>query len=329
MSIFNNKLKLSLGAALMAYAAASTPVAQAQAHKFVSLGTGGVTGVYYAAGGAICRIANREATENGFRCSVESTGGSVFNINTIRAGELEFAFAQSDVGYAAYNGEGQFEGTPAEELRSLFSLHSEPLTFVVHPDANIKTFDDLKGTRFNVGNPGSGQRASMDEYLKELGLDLSYFALASELRPDEQGAALCDKKIDGFVYSVGHPSANIQDPTASCNAKLISIDGPAVDRLVEEKPYYARATIPGGLYTNNPDDTHTYGVLATVISTTRVDEDTVYKLVKTVFENLEDFKQLHPALATLEKENMVKNGLTAPLHPGAERYYKEVGLITE
>lgn len=327
MSKLNQKLKLALSAGLMAYAVCSAPVAQAQAQKFVSLGTGGVTGVYYAAGGAICRIANRQATENGFRCSVESTGGSVFNVNTIQAGELDFAFAQSDVGFAAYGGHGQFEGAAIEELRSLFSLHAEPLTFVTHPDSNIKTFDDLKGKRFNVGNPGSGQRASMEEYLNELKLDLTYFGLASELRPDEHGTALCDKKIDGFVYSVGHPSANIQDPTSTCQAKLMSIDGPAVDKLVDENSYYARAVIPGGLYANNPDDTHTYGVLATVLSSTRVDEDTVYKLVKTVFENLEDFKQLHPALATLEKESMVKDGLTAPLHPGAEKYYKEVGLL--
>lgn len=327
MSNFHKKLKLSLTAGLMACATFSMPVAQAQAQNFVSFGTGGVTGVYYAAGGAICRIANNYAAENGFRCSVESTGGSVFNVNTIKAGELDFALAQSDVGYAAYGGHGNFEGQAIDELRSLFSLHAEPLTFVTHPDANIKTFDDLQGKRFNVGNPGSGQRASMEEYLKELGLDLSYFGLASELRPDEQGSALCDKKIDGFVYSVGHPSANIQDPTSTCQAKLLSIDGPAVDKLVDKSPYYAKAVIPGGLYMNNPDDTHTYGVLATVVSSVRVDDDTVYKLVKTVFENLDEFKKLHPALATLEKEDMIKNGLSAPLHPGAEKYYKEVGLL--
>lgn len=327
MNYFHKKLKQGLTAGFMAYAVFVVPVAQAQAQKFVSMGTGGVTGVYYAAGGAICRIANSFAAENGFRCSVESTGGSVFNVNTIKAGELDFAFAQSDVGFAAYGGHGNFEGGAIDELRSLFSLHAEPLTFVTHPDANIKTFDDLQGKRFNVGNPGSGQRASMEEYLKEMALDFSYFALASELRPDEQGSALCDKKIDGFVFSVGHPSANIQDPTSTCQAKLISIDGPAVDRLVDERPYYAKAVIPGGLYMNNPDDIHTYGVLATVVSSSRIDDDTVYKLVKTVFENLDDFKKLHPALATLKKEEMVKNGLSAPLHPGAEKYYKEVALL--
>lgn len=324
---FSKTLKLILSAGLMSYAAVSSvSIAQAQ-NKFVSMGTGGVTGVYYAAGGAICRIANREAAANGFRCSVESTGGSVFNVNTLKAGELDFGFAQSDVAYGAYKGEGNFEGKAFEELRSLFSLHAEPLTFVTHPDANIKNFDDLKGKRFNVGNPGSGQRASMDEYLSEVGIDISYFGLASELRPDEHGGALCDKKIDGFVYSVGHPSANIQDPASTCGAKLISLENATVDKLVEERPYYAKATIPGGLYQNNPDDINTYGVLATVVTTVNVDEDTVYKLVKTVFENLDDFKNLHPALASLEKEDMVNNGLTAPFHPGAEKYFKEVGLL--
>lgn len=328
MRRLSKKLKLGLSAAgLMAYAVAgSAPVAQAQ-NKFVSMGTGGVTGVYYAAGGAVCRIANREAAINGFRCSVESTGGSVFNVNTLKAGELDFAFAQSDVAYAAYHGEGNFEGAAMEELRSLFSLHPEPLTLVTHPEANINNFDDLKGKRFNVGNPGSGQRASMDEYLAEVGLDLSYFGLASELRPDEHGGALCDKKIDAFAYTVGHPSANIQDPASTCAAKLISFEGPVVDKLVEERPFYAKAVIPGGLYQNNPDDIHTYGVLATVVTSSALEEDTVYKLVKTVFENLDDIKNLHPALANLKKEDMVQNGLTAPYHPGAERYYKEVGLL--
>lgn len=313
-------------AAALAVAFAVPTTASAQ-QTFVSIGTGGVTGVYYAAGGAICRLVNKDRAEHGVRCSVESTGASVFNVNTIRAGELELGFAQSDVGYNAYEGTGQFEGDAYKDLRSVFSMHPEPLTYLVRGDANINSFEDLKGKRFNIGNPGSGTRASLEEYLQEAGLDLSFFGLASELRADEHGPALCDGKIDGFVYGVGHPSANIQDPTATCNAKLMPMEGPIVDKIVDEKPYYAKVEIPGGLYNGNPDPTPTYGVVATVVTSAKVSDDVIYTVVKTVFENFDELKQLHPALANLSKEEMVKNGLSAPLHPGAEKYYKEVGLI--
>lgn len=324
---FMKKLSLAVGAVAMVSAFMS-PSAMAVEQKFVSIGTGGVTGVYYAAGGAICRIVNKDRSKHGLRCSVESTGASVFNVNTIKAGELDLGFAQSDVAYNAYKGESNFKDAgPYKELRSVFSLHPEPLTILTRKEANIKGFDDLKGKRFNVGNPGSGSRASLEQYLAERGLDMSFFGLASELRPDEHGTALCDGKIDGFIFGVGHPSANIQDPTTTCGAKLMPFTGEAVDKIVAKYPYYAKVVIPGGLYQNNPDDTPTYGVLATVVASTKTPDDVVYQIVKSVFENFEDFKKLHPALAHLKKEDMVKNGLSAPLHPGAEKYYKEVGLI--
>ena len=324
---FGKHLAMSAGAAAM-FAALLAPLPAAAQQKFVSIGTGGVTGVYYAAGGAICRLVNKDRADHGIRCSVESTGGSVFNVNTIKAGELDLGVVQSDVGYNAYNGEGQFkEAGKFEKLRSVFSLHPEPFTVVARKDANIKSFDDFKGKRFNVGNPGSGTRASMEQLLDAQKRDMSFFSLASELRPDEHGSALCDGKIDGFLYGVGHPSANIQDPTTSCGAQLVSLTGPAVDSLVEKYPYYAKVSIPAGLYPNNPQETNTYGVLATFVTSADVPEETVYTVVKAVFENFEDFKKLHPAFGLLEKEDMVKNGLSAPLHPGAEKYFKEKGLL--
>jgi len=273
-------------------------------------------------------LVNKDRGTDGVRCSVESTGGSVFNVNTIKAGELDLGVVQSDVGYNAYNGEGQFkDGGAYTKLRSVFSIHPEPFTVLSRKEANISTFDDFKGKRFNVGNPGSGTRASMDQLLQAMGLDNSFFSLASELRPDEHGPALCDGKIDGFIYGVGHPSANIQDPTTSCGAKLVPLTGPAVEKLVETYPYYAKAVIPGGLYPNNPDDVQTYGVLATFVTSEDVPEESVYNVVKAVFDNFDDFKRLHPALANLKKEDMVKNGLSAPLHKGAEKYFKEKGLL--
>jgi uncharacterized protein len=315
-----------MGSALSVLLTCSVPAAAQQ--KFISVGTGGVTGVYYAAGGAICRLVNKDRAKHGIRCSVESTGGSVFNINTIKAGELDMGFAQSDVQFNAVKGQGQFKDSGAyAEMRAVFSVHPEPFTVLARKEANIKTFSDFKGKRFNVGNPGSGTRASMEELLGALNWKLTDFSLASELKADEHGSALCDGKIDGFFFGVGHPSANIQDPTTSCGAKLVSITGPEVDKLMVGKPYYAKATIPGGLYPSNPQATQTYGALATFVASAKTPADTVYTVVKQVFDNFDEFKRLHPALADLKPENMIKDGLSAPLHEGAVRYYKEKGWM--
>jgi len=311
--------------AAVVVSAAAPAVAQ---QKFMTIGTGGVTGVYYAAGGAICRLVNKDRAKHNIRCSVESTGGSVFNVNTIKAGELDMGFAQSDVQFNGFKGVGQFKESGAyPDLRAVLSVHPEPFTVVARKEANVTKFEEFKGKRFNVGNPGSGTRASMDQLLAAINWKMSDFSLASELKADEHGPALCDGKIDGFFYAVGHPSANIQDPTTTCGAKLVSLQGAAVDKLVADHPYYAKATIPGGLYPNNPQATETYGVLATVVASSKTPVETVYQVVKAVFDNFEEFKKLHPALAHLKAEDMAKNGLSAPLHEGAVRYYKEKGWM--
>jgi TRAP transporter TAXI family solute receptor len=317
---------------LMALAAvslmtAAVPHAVAQ-QKFMTIGTGGVTGVYYAAGGSICRLVNKERARHGIRCSVESTGGSVVNINTIRAGELDFGVAQSDWQYHAVKGNKVFEKDGAfGDLRAVFSLHPEPFTVLARNEAKIAKFEDLKGKRFNIGNPGSGTRASAEELLSEMGWKLSDFGLVSELKADEHGAALCDNKIDGFFYGIGHPSANIQDPITTCDARLVPLTGPAIDKLVKKAPFYAYADIPGGLYAGHPKPTRTYGALATFVTSTNVPEATVYELVKAVFENFDEFKKLHPAFANLDPKQMIKDGMSAPLHPGAVKYYKEKGWM--
>ncbi|MCJ8335415.1 MAG: TAXI family TRAP transporter solute-binding subunit [Epibacterium sp.] len=301
----------------------------AQAEQtFITIGTGGVTGVYYPTGGAICRLVNKGRKEHGVRCSVESTGGSVYNINTIREGELEFGVAQSDWQYHAFNGTSKFESKGAfEGLRAVFSVHPEPFTVVARADSGITNFDDLKGKRVNIGNPGSGQRGTMEVLMAEKGWTTGDFALATELKAAEQSAALCDNQIDAMVYTVGHPSGSIQEATTACDSVLVTVDGAAVDTLVEDNSFYRTATIPGGMYRGSDVDTATFGVGATLVTSADVSDKAVYALVSAVFENFDDFKKLHPAFANLTPEEMIADGLSAPLHPGAAKYYTEKGWL--
>ena len=296
--------------------------------KFVTIGTGGVTGVYYPTGGAICRLVNKKRKEHGIRCSTESTGGSVFNLNTIRAGDLDMGVAQSDWQYHAYHGSSKFKDKGAnKELRAIFSVHPEPFTVVARADSGIRNFSDMKGKRVNVGNPGSGQRGTMEVLMEALGWKMSDFALASELKSSEQSMALCDNKIDAMVFTVGHPSGSIKEATTSCDSVLVNVTGSAVDMLVAENDFYRTATIPGGMYSGNANDTKTFGVGATFVTSTRTPEDVIYQVVKAVFENFDTFRKFHPAFRNLDKRQMIKDGLSAPLHAGAVKYYKEAGLM--
>jgi hypothetical protein len=319
-------LALGVAAGLM-LAGATGPTAAAE-QQFVSIGTGGVTGVYYPTGGAICRLVNKGRKEHGVRCSVESTGGSVYNLNTIRQGELDFGVAQSDWQYHAYNGTSKFEDQGAyENLRAVFSVHPEPFTVVARADSGISSFADLEGKRVNIGNPGSGQRGTMEVVMGALGWDKSTFALASELKSAEQSQALCDNKIDAMIFTVGHPSGSIKEATTSCDSVLVPVTGAEIDKLVGDNDYYRHATIPGGMYRGTDDDTATFGVGATFVSSTDVPDEVVYVIVKAVFENFDQFKKLHPAFANLKPEEMIKDGLSAPLHDGAAKYYKEKGWM--
>lgn len=323
------KLKASAFAVAAAFSlgVASTAVS-AQEQRFVTIGTGGVTGVYYPAGGAICRLVNMDRKEHGIRCSVESTGGSVYNLNAIRQNELDLAVAQSDWQYHAYNGTSQFKDDgPNKNLRAVFSLHPEPFTVVASKGSGIKNFEDLAGKRVSVGTPGSGQRATAEVLMDEMGWTMDKFALAAELKAAEQSQALCDGNIDAFFYTVGHPSGAIKEATTSCDSVLVNVDNESAKKLIDDNPYYRKAVIPGGMYRGSDEDVTTFGVAATFVSSTDVPNEVVYEVVKAVFENFDSFKRLHPAFANLKKEEMVSDALSAPLHPGAAKYYKEAGLI--
>ncbi len=316
-------MKMNLAGAVLATSIAFTGAASAE--EFITIGTGGVTGVYYPTGGAICRLVNKGRKDHGIRCSVESTGGSVYNTRTIRQGELDFGVVQSDVQAAGLNGTGAFKDDGAyPELRAIFSVHPEPMHVMARADAGINSPEDLKGKKVNIGNPGSGSRATVEALLKRKGWTETDFSFASELKAAEQAQALCDNKLDAIIYVVGHPSGSIKEATTSCESVVVDVAGPEVETLVNETPYYSKAVIPGGMYSGTDHNVNTFGMKAVFVSSADVDDETIYQVTKAVLSNFDNFKRLHAAFQMLEISEMAKAGLVAPLHPGSERFFREI-----
>ncbi|SCA57790.1 TAXI family protein [Candidatus Terasakiella magnetica] len=306
---------------------AALPFAHAS-QMFITIGTAGVTGVYYPTGGAICRLVNKERKEHGIRCSVESTDGSAHNITSIREDDLNFGIAQSDVQAAAWSGSHSFEEAGRfKKLRAVFSVHGEPLQLVVRKDAGIDTFKDVKGKRVNLGNIDSGQRETMMRILGHLGWDEKDFSYAGSLKSTEQSKALCNNKLDAVFFTAGIPNASVKEATTSCDTKLISMTGQWVDSFIAKYPQYSKAVIPAGTYRGTESDIHTLGPKATVVSSTKTSDEIVYQVVRSVMDHFSAFKKLHPAFKHIKKSQMIKDGLSAPLHRGAIKYYKEVGLL--
>ena len=298
--------------------------------KIVTIGTGAITGVYYPAGGAICRLLNKDRKQHAIRCFVESTGGSIYNLNALRAHDLDVGIVQSDWQHSAYRGEGVFANGPAfKELRSLFSLHSEMFTVAISKKSGIRKLADLKGKRVNIGDPGSGMRATMDDIMNEFGWTKRSFASATELKPTEAAQALCSGKIDAMVFTAGHPNGLVQEITSNCDAQLLTVEGKEIDTLIAKHSYYTPTVIPGKMYKSNIETIQTFGVQATVVTRDDVNETTAYQLTRAVFENFDAMRSLHFVFATLDKKRMATTGLTAPLHPGAARYYQEAGIMIE
>ncbi len=305
----------------------SAPAAQAKT-TFVTIGTGGITGVYYPTGGAIAKMVNNKRKEYGIRATVESTGGSVFNVNAIMSGDLDFGIVQSDRQYQAIHGLAEWEGDPQKDLRAVFSIHPESVTLAAAVDADIKTIKDLKGKRVNIGNPGSGQRQNSIDALDAAGLDYAEDLMAEQVKAAEAPGLLQDGRIDAFFYTVGHPSGAFKEASAGRRkVRFVEVTGPGIDGMIKAKPFYAKSYVPVELYPGavNESDVMTFGVKATFVTSAKVSEDVVYAITKEVFENFEDFKKLHPAYQVLTKEGMLE-GLSAPIHPGAMKYFKEAGL---
>ncbi len=312
------------------YLAATSSEVEAKM-TFVTIGTGSITGVYYPTGGAISKIVNKKRKEYGIRFTVESTGGSVFNINAVMAGDLEFGVVQSDRQYQAINGTkgSEWEGNPQKDLRAVFSVHPEICTLLAAVDAGIKKIEDLKGKVVNIGNPGSGHRKNAIDALTAAGIDWKKNIKAEGIRAAESAGLLQDNRIDAVFYTVGHPTGSFKEATSGARKVMfIPITGANIDLLIKKYPYYAKAIVPvKNNYpgAGNDGDIESFGVKATFITSAKVPDNIVYAVTKEVFDNFELFKKLHPAYQVLTKENMLQ-GMSAPIHPGAMKYYKEVGL---
>ena len=322
-------------AAIVSTAASQVLIAQ---NRFISIGTGGSTGVYYVVGSTVCRMLHKYAkrlpkegmeaqASPSLKCSAPTTGGSIYNLNNVRTGDLNLGVVQSDWHHHAFHGTSIFEGKQIKNLRSVFSVHAEPFQIVVGKTSGISSWKDLKGKRVNIGNPGSGQRSTFEVLMIAHDIDASFFGSVTELESSKQSQALCENLIDAFGYTVGVPNAGVAQAADGCGAHIIDLDTEPVAKLVSENPYYITTTIPQDMYTTTDHDVTTFGVVATVVASSEQSEETIYQVVRAVFEQLNEFKKAHPAFARLTPQEMISRGLAAPLHPGARKYYVEQGWL--
>jgi hypothetical protein len=297
-------------------------------YRFIIIGTGGVTGVYYPTGETICKLLNKYKKSTNIKCNVESSEGSISNIRSIRNGELDFGIAQSDIVYQAFHGKGNFQDNPYRKLRVVFSIYPELLTLVVRKDSGISNFFQLKGHKINIGAPGSGNA----EAVKTLFDASSRLSLADlkvvQLKSTESPTALKEGKIDGYFYMVGHPADNIREAAKGVAIKIIPLEKvPSAQKLVKEKSYYEWGVIPAGLYKGVNYPVKTYGVKAILVTSSQMDSNVVYRLTKAVLDNFEEFKKMHPAYRHLTKKDLLKGFDLKLLHPGARRAFEEAGLL--
>ncbi|USD66177.1 TAXI family TRAP transporter solute-binding subunit [Vibrio sp. SCSIO 43136] len=298
------------------------------AANHASIGTGAENGVYYPVGQALCRTVVKQKSWRDSQCQVQLSDGSVSNLNALREGKLDFAIVQADWQFFAYSPAYQFgDNSPLSGLRAVFSLHAEPFTVVARKDSQITHFDQLVGKRVNIGNPGSGQRATMEVLMKAMGWQSSDFEKVTEFSAIEQTQALCSNQVDAVVYTVGHPSRAIQDMTLDCETTIVEVSGRVIDSLIDDHTFYSKAEIPGGIYRGTPNDVATFAVRATLVTLDTVDPKLVYGLVKAVFSDLDTFRRLLPVLAPLSEMSMTRQGIFVPFHQGAQQYFEQVKLI--
>jgi len=311
-------------------AGAMAPVGEAGAAEeqvSVTIATGRVGGLYHPVGGVICKLASENLGEHGISCTVDISGGSIPNIKDLRKGNDDLAIVQSDLQYDAFAGTGPFEDEgPFENLRSMFALYIEHFTVVARDDRDIDSFDDLKGKRVYVGQAASSRREAMDVLMEAHGWTGGEITGVSEFEGANLAEALCDGEFDAFVYTIGHPNPTVREATTLCDAKLLDISAPKIEKLAKENPFYVGSVIPGGMYTDISQDIPTLAVVATLVTTAEAPPNVIYEITKAYFENLEILQALSPLFLSLTKGEMVETGLSAPIHEGALKYFSEVGL---
>ena len=296
---------------------------------FVAIGTGSPTGVYYQVGNALVKVLGETSDAHSIDLSVQTTDGSVYNINALISGDIQFGVAQSDRQYQAYNGLAEWEKNgPQTRLRAICSFHPEMVTLVAADESGIKTLADVKGKTVNIGNAGSGQRGNAMDIFRTAKIDPEADFKAESLKAGESAGMLHDGRIDAFFYTVGHPNGAIQEATSGRRkVRFIPITG--MEKLLAEAPYYAVAQIPADLYSNAANTEKrvpTVGVMTTLLTSSDVPESVVKALTRAIFTKLATIQAHHPAFKELTPQDMLTRGLSAPFHRGALAYYKEAGL---
>jgi uncharacterized protein len=294
----------------------------------VAIGTARPGGVYFALGDSICRLFNLDLEKRGLRCAAYPSSGPVANVEALHDGRADIGIVQSDVLADALRGHGPFASRgAARTLRVLFTGQTEAFTIVARRQLDVRAAPELRGKRINLGSPGSGERVSMERVMAALGFAPTDFAETRELPLAGQHDAFCANALDAIVYTVRHPNGFVDDVVRTCGGILVEVSGPPIDALLATNPEYLRFVIPGDTYMSNPAAITTVGVRTAIITTTRLPENVAYEITKSVFENIDDFRRLHPDFATLLPRDMVPGGLIVPVHPGALRYYRERGWL--
>ncbi|HEX5078294.1 MAG TPA: TAXI family TRAP transporter solute-binding subunit [Geminicoccaceae bacterium] len=323
-----------LGLGALALGVAAT----AQEMTFFRIGTGGVAGTYYPIGGLIADIISSppgaRPCERGGSCGVpglvgivQSSNGAVANVEAIGSGEVESGFVQSDVAYWAYTGTGIYEGKPkVDNLRAIANLYPESIHLVARKGAGIRSVQDLAGKRVSLDEPGSGTLVDARVILDAFGLaedDLQ----AKYIKPSEAVSQMSADELDAFIFVAGYPTASVEELCASAGCELVPIDGPQVDELLKNYRFFAKDVIPAGTYDDIPD-TPTVSVGAQWVVGAEVDEELVYGITKALWH--ENARKLldegHPKGSSIRLETAL-DGIAIPLHPGAARYYREVGML--
>ncbi len=292
------------------------------------LGTGSVQGVYFPIGGVICRLLNRHKASHRIRCSLESTGGSIYNLRQLRDDKFDLVFAQSDWQFHAYHGSSTFKDIgPDKRLRAVFALESDPLALIVPKDSELNNFADLEGKTVSFGYTRSLQHRIIDDLIAAKNWGHKNFKEVRPMSDQRQIAQVCEGLLDAILLLTSSLDDNLKQVPEGCELKMLPIQDPAIKMLIADKPYYREGYIQKGRYLDSPKDTPSFGLGATFVAHESTSPKAIYNVVKEVVENFRDFKSLHPSLATLDKKELPYAGISIPLHPGAKRFYKEARLL--